>query len=192
VTDPAQILERWLGEAREAEAPTPAAMTLATVGDDGRPSARVVSLKRLEAGGALVFATGLWTRKSAELRANPQVAVVFHWPTLGRQARIEGRATIAERKLAEELFAERPKGHQLQALASRQGEAIEDLASLRSRLDELESQTEDQAIPCPTDWGAVRVTPEAIELWTEADDRLHERRLFERGDDGWSTTLLSP
>ena len=191
MSDPARILERWLDEALDAEVPAPAAMTLATVGADGRPSARVVSLKRLEAG-ALVFTTGLWTRKSAELRANPQVAVVFHWPTLGRQVRIEGRATITERELAEELFAERPKSHQLQALVSRQGEAIDDLASLRARLDELESKTGDEAIPCPTDWGAVRVTPEAIELWTEADDRLHERHLFERGEGGWVATLLSP
>jgi pyridoxamine 5'-phosphate oxidase len=191
MSDPAQILERWLEEARDADAPAPAAMTLATVGGNGRPSARVVSLKRLEAG-ALVFTTGLWTRKATELRANPQVAVVFHWPTLGRQARIEGRAAVAERELAEELFAERPQSHRLQALVSRQGEAIEDLASLRSRLDELRSQTEGEAIPCPDDWGAVRITPEAIELWTEADDRLHERRLFERGDDGWVVTLLSP
>lgn len=191
MNDPAQILERWLDEARDAKAPAPAAMTLATVDGDGRPSARVVSLKRLEAG-ALVFTTGLWTRKAAELRANPQVAVVFHWPTLGRQARIEGRATIAERELAEELFAERAESHQLQALVSRQGETIEDLASLRSRLVELESKTGDKSIPCPSDWGAVRVTPETIELWTEADDRLHERRLFERDGDGWVATLLSP
>jgi pyridoxamine 5'-phosphate oxidase len=191
VNDPARILERWLDEARDAKAPAPAAMTLATVGGGGRPSARVVSLKRIEAG-ALVFTTGLWTRKAAELRANPQVAVVFHWPTLGRQARIEGLAAIAERKVAEELFAERPQSHQLQALVSRQGEAIEDLASLRSRLDELQSQTGDKAIPCPTDWGAIRVTPEAIELWTEGDDRLHERRLFKRNGDSWTETLLSP
>jgi len=191
MSDPTRILGRWLDEARDAKAPVPAAMILATVGGDGRPSARVVSLKRLEAG-ALVFTTGLWTRKAAELRANPQVAVVFHWPTLGRQVRIEGRATIAERELAEELFFERPKSHQLQALVSRQGEAIEDLASLRSRLDELESETDGEAIPCPADWGALRVTPNAIEFWSEADDRLHERRLFERDDAGWTATLLSP
>jgi pyridoxamine 5'-phosphate oxidase len=184
-----QTLERWLDEAADAGAGAPTAMTLATVGDGDRPSARVVSLKRLEPEG-LVFTTALWTRKAAELRANSRVALVFHWPTLGRQARIEGRAEVAERELAEELFAERPRSHQLQAIVSRQGEAIEDLGELRVRLAELQSETD--PVPCPADWGAVRVKPDVVELWTEGDDRLHERRLFERDGDGWATTLLSP
>lgn len=186
-----ETLERWLGEAVDAGAGAPAAMTLATVGDDGRPSARVVSLKRLEPDG-LIFTTALWTRKAAELRANPRVALVFHWPALGRQARIEGQAKIAERELAEELFAERPRSHQLQALVSRQGEVIEDLGALRARLDELKTEMAEDPIPCPPDWGAIRVRPGGVELWSEGDDRLHERRLFERDGDGWTATLLSP
>lgn len=103
-------------------------MSLATVGANGRPSARILSLKRLEAG-SLVFTTGLWTRKAEELGANPLAAAVFHWPALGRQARVEGRAEVAERELAEELFAARPRHHQLQTLASRQGAEIEDLSA---------------------------------------------------------------
>ncbi len=186
-----RIVERWLADAAEADAAAPAAMTLATVGEDGRPSARLVSLKRLEPDG-LVFTTALWTRKAAELCANPRTALVFHWPALGRQARIEGRAAVAERELAEELFAERPRSHQLQALVSRQGEAIEDLGALRARLDELKAETDGQAIPCPTDWGAIRVRPDVVELWTEGEDRLHERRLFERHGDRWTERLLSP
>jgi pyridoxamine 5'-phosphate oxidase len=186
-----QILEGWLDEAADTGAPAPTAMTLVTVGGDGRPSARVVSLKRLEPEG-LVFTTALWTRKAAELRTNPQVALVFHWPALGRQARIEGRAEIAERELAEQLFAARPRSHQLQAIVSRQGEVIEDLSALRPRLDELKTETSAQPVPCPADWGAVRVRPDVIELWSEGDDRLHERRLFERDCDGWTATLLSP
>ena len=189
--NPMQILEGWLDEAADAGAPAPTAMTLATVGDDGRPSARVVSLKRLEPEG-LVFTTALWTRKAAELRANPRAALVFHWPALGRQARIEGRAEIAERELAEELFAERLRSHQLQALISRQGEAIEDLDQLRLRLDELKSETEGQPIPCPVEWGAVRIRPDTVELWSEGADRLHERRLFERDGNKWTGTLLAP
>jgi pyridoxamine 5'-phosphate oxidase len=186
-----ETLEQWLDQAAEAGASAPTAMTLATVGSDGRPSARVVSLKRLKAEG-LVFTTALWTRKAAELRANPWVAVVFHWPALGRQARIEGRAEVAERELAEELFAERPRSHQMQALVSHQGEAIEDLDALRSRLDELKAEIAEDPIPCPADWGAIRIRPEVVELWSEADDRLHERRLFERDGDSWAATLLSP
>jgi pyridoxamine 5'-phosphate oxidase len=191
MSNPMQILEGWLAEAAAAGAPAPAAMTLATVGDAGRPSARVVSLKRLEPEG-LVFTTALWTRKAAELRANPRVAIVFHLPTLGRQARIEGRAEIAERELAEELFAGRPRSHQLQAIVSRQGETIEDLGPLRTRLDALKDETKDQPVPCPDEWGAIRVRPDVVELWSEGDDRLHERCFFDRDGDGWAMSLLAP
>jgi pyridoxamine 5'-phosphate oxidase len=174
--DPLEVLGGWLDEAREDQALTPEAMTLVTATADGRPSARVVSLKRLEAA-ALVFTTALWTRKVEELRLNPQVAVIFHWPALGRQVRIEGRAGVAERELAEELFAGRPRERQLQALVSRQGEAIEALDPLRERLERLRAENADGPIECPSDWGAVRIVPERIEFWQEAEDRLHDRRL---------------
>jgi pyridoxamine 5'-phosphate oxidase len=166
-------------------------MTLVTVDGDGRPSARVVSLKRLDANG-LVFTTGLWTRKAQELVADPRVAAVFHWPSLGRQARVEGRAEVAERELALELFAARPRAHQLQALVSRQGEEIDDLAPLRARLEARIGETADRPIPCPDDWGAIRIGPSAIELWEEAPDRLHERQAYEAFEGGWRCRRLAP
>lgn len=185
------LLDRWLLEAREAGAPAPAAMTLATAGASGEPSARIVSLKRLD-GDGLVFTTALWSRKAEELRANPRVAAVLYWPTMGRQARIEGRAEIAERKLAEELFAERPRSHQLQAHVSRQGEEIESLDRLRNRLEALEAELGERPLPCPDEWGAVRIVPDRIEFWREAEDRLHARRLFEASANGWRQSLLAP
>lgn len=191
MNDPIQLLASWLDEAREADAPAPAAMTLVTVSDDGRPSARVVSLKRLE-DGALVFTTGLWTRKAEELRRDPRVAAVFHWPTLGRQARIEGHAEIADRELAEELFAARPRSHQLQAHVSRQGEVIDDLGTLQARLNALKTELADRPVSCPADWGAVRVTPDVIERWTEGADRLHERLSFQADASRWSCSRLAP
>ncbi len=189
--DPIQALARWLDDARKAGALAPGAMTLATVGSDGRPSTRVVTLKRLEAD-ALVFTTGLWTRKARELIANPRVAVVFHWPVLGRQVRVEGLAEIAERELAEQLFADRPRDHQLQALVSRQGERIEDLAPLRARLEAIVAETAGQPIPCPEDWGAVRIRPSAIEFWEEGPDRLHDRLGYEVIKGGWRCRRLAP
>jgi len=188
---PHLILARWLDDAREAEVPAPGAMTLATVDADGGPSARVVSLKRLE-GGALIFTTGLWTRKAEELRVNPRVAAAFHWPALGRQARIEGTAEVAERELAEELFAARPRSHQLQAHVSRQGEEIDGLEPLRARLEALQSELAGQPARCPEDWGAIRVTPDAFEFWTEGDDRLHDRLAFRAGPGGWARVRLAP
>jgi pyridoxamine 5'-phosphate oxidase len=191
MNDPLALLDRWLGEADAAGVPAPRAMTLATVAADGRPSARVVSLKRLS-GEALVVTTALWTRKAGELRDNPHAAATFYWPALGRQARVEGRAEIAERALAEELFAERPRGHQLQAHASRQGEEIEDLEQLRGRLEALRVELGEGPVPCPEDWGAVRLRPERIEFWQEGEDRLHCRQLFEASTGNWRQSLLAP
>jgi pyridoxamine 5'-phosphate oxidase len=189
--EPLGLLGRWLEEAEEAGASAPRAMTVATATAGGRPSARLVSLKRLT-NEALVFTTALWTRKAGELRDNPYAAATFYWPALGRQVRVEGRAEIAERELAEELFAERPRSHQLQAHVSRQGEEIESLEQLRGRLDALLAELGESPVPCPEDWGAVRLRPDRIEFWQEGEDRLHSRRLYEASSDGWRESLLAP
>jgi pyridoxamine 5'-phosphate oxidase len=190
MSKPLQILGRWLKEAEEAKAPQPRAMALVTATKDGRPSARTVSLKRLEDDG-LIFTTALWTRKAQQIESNPQVALLFHWPTLGRQAQVNGRAKQVDRPLAEELFAERDLAHQLQTVVSRQGEPIGELNALRARLTHLAS-VQETAPACPEDWGAIRVRPQMVELWEEAPDRLHERRLFERAGEEWIEALIAP
>jgi pyridoxamine 5'-phosphate oxidase len=189
--DPLELLAAWRERAREAGLPDASAMSLATVGASGSPSARLVSLKRLDEGG-LVFTTALWSRKVAELRANPRVAVTFYWQSLGRQARVEGRAEVVERELAEELFAERPRAHQLQAHVSRQGEEIESLEALQKKLEALDAELEEGPVPCPDDWGAVRIVPDRIEFWEEAADRMHRRTLFAAEAGGWRRSLLAP
>jgi pyridoxamine 5'-phosphate oxidase len=187
---PLRELEGWIGEAREEGLPHPASVAFVTVGADGRPSARTVTLKRIE-DETLVFTSALWTRKAREIETNPNVALLFHWPALGRQVHLTGEAALAERALAEELFAERDPIHQLQTVVSRQGEPIDDLDHLRDRQAHL-AQVQETVPACPEDWGALRVRPDAIELWSEAPDRLHERRLFQRDGNGWQLTLLSP
>jgi pyridoxamine 5'-phosphate oxidase len=151
-----------------------------------------VTLKRLEPE-ALVFSSALWTRKARDIEANPHVALLFFWSELGRQAHVAGTVAVADRPLAEELYAERDPLHQLQTLVSRQGEPTDaaELEEMRARLAHL---AEVQEIPprCPDDWGALLVTPEAVELWTESPDRLHDRRLFSRSAEGWTVQLLSP
>jgi pyridoxamine 5'-phosphate oxidase len=188
--DPIRELERWIDEARERGLPQPASVAFVTVGEGGRPSARTVTLKRIE-DDALVFTSALWTRKAQELESNPQVALLFHWPALGRQVHITGEAALAERALAEELFAERDPVHRLQTIVSRQGEPVDDLDELRDRLAHL-AAVQETAPACPEDWGALRVRPQTIELWSEASDRIHERRLFELAGTGWKLTLLAP
>jgi pyridoxamine-phosphate oxidase len=188
--EPLALLDRWLADAREARLADADSVAFVTVGEQGQPTARTVSLKRLE-GDALVFTSALWTRKAREIERNPRVAILFHWATLGRQVHVAGRAALAERPLAEELFAERDPSHQLQTIVSRQGEPIADLTPLRERRAHLLAAME--APPaCPPDWGAIRVSPDAIEFWSQAHDRLHDRLLYERGRDGWSLTRLAP
>lgn len=188
--EPLGLLDRWLTEAQEAGAPEPRSVAFVTVGEDGRPSARTVLLKRLDRD-ALVFTSALWTRKAREIQINPHVALLFYWPTTGRQVHIAGRATVAERGLAVEMFAERELSHRVQTLVSRQGEPIEDVEVLRARhshlMEVLEAPPE-----CPPDWGAIRVIPHAFEFWHEASDRMHDRLLYELIDGKWHTKRLSP
>lgn len=188
--NPLVELREWIEEAREAGLTHPASVAFVTVGADSRPSARTVTLKRLEDDG-LIFTTALWTRKAQEIEVNPQVALLFHWPSLGRQVHLIGKAMQAERSLAEELFSQRDVAHQFQTVVSRQGKPIDSLDPLRDRLAHL-AAVQETGPACPRDWGAFRVTPEAVELWSEAPDRLHERRLFERNGTNWTATLLSP
>jgi len=190
VGNPIRELERWIEDAREAGLAEPDAVTFVTVGESGQPSARTVQLKRIEED-ALLFTSALWTRKAREVAANPRVALLLYWPSLGRQVHVTGTAALAERALAEELFAERSIPRQLQSIVSRQGEPIDDIGPLRDRLRHL-ARVQETAPACPEDWGALRVRPETIELWSEAEDRMHERRLFERDGEGWRMTLLAP
>lgn len=187
---PLALFEQWLGEAAAAGEAEPRTVAFVTVGDGGRPTARTVLLKRVE-DHALLFTTALWTRKAREIEANPHVALLFYWPAVGRQVHIAGRAGLAERELAAELFSERRLAHRVQTVVSRQGEPIESIEPLRARHAHL-MRTMEAPPSCPTDWGVLRVTPEAIELWQEAEDRMHDRLLYERAGDGWRLTRLSP
>lgn len=188
--NPLRLLERWLREAKDAGVAEPESVAFVTVGEGGRPSARTVLLKRVQSE-ALVFTSALWTRKARELASNPHVALLFHWPAAGRQVHITGRAALAERALAVELFSERALSHRVQTLVSRQGEPIEEIQPLRERHTHLMNVLE--APPeCPSDWGAIQVFPEALEFWSEAPDRMHDRLLYEHIGEEWSRSLLAP
>jgi pyridoxamine 5'-phosphate oxidase len=190
--DPLRELGAWIEEARAVNLADPAACTFATVDGEGRPSARTVTMKRVDSD-VLLFSSALWTRKGRDIDANPRVAIVFHWPELGRQVQVVGTVTVGSRELAAELYSDRDRMHQLQTVVSRQGEPIEqeELEAMRDRLLHL-AEVQEAAPACPDDWGALLVTPEAIELWQESPDRLHTRRLFTRPDGPWQLQLLSP
>jgi pyridoxamine 5'-phosphate oxidase len=189
--DPLKRLGAWIEEARATGLPEPASVAFVTVDGSGRPSARTVTLKRIE-DGALLFTTALWTRKARDLRENPKVALLFHWPALGRQVQVGGEIAWGSRALAEELYAERGVANQYQTLVSRQGEPIDDLEPLRDRLAHLHRVAE--APPsCPPDWGALHVVPDFAEFWTESPDRLHDRLAYTREPGGgWRETRVAP
>jgi pyridoxamine 5'-phosphate oxidase len=187
---PLRLLEQWLAEARAANVVQPDAVALATAGEGGQPSTRIVQLKRVEED-ALVFTSALWTRKAREIAANPRVSLLAYWPTLGRQLHVTGEAVVADRALATELFAGRELSRQLQAIVSRQGEQIEDLEQLRGRHAHLMKVTE-APLDCPPDWGAIRIVPDLVEFWSESEDRMHDRFLYERRDESWRRRRIAP
>jgi pyridoxamine 5'-phosphate oxidase len=180
-------LGAWIEDARAATARDPVPAVLSTVGAGGAPSARTIGLKGVD-DDSLVFTTATWTRKAREIAENPRVSLLMYWPELGRQVHVAGSAEFGPRALSERLFGERPLAHRLQTLVSRQGEPLESVEALRETLATLD--VDDPA--CPADWSAVVVRPHAIEFWSEALDRLHDRFLWRRDGDKWGVTRLSP
>ena len=168
-------------------------MTLATVGDDGRPSARVVLLKGVD-GGGFVFYTNTRSRKGRELDAHPDCALTFWWPSIGWQVRVEGRAARVSDAEADAYFATRARGSQLGAWASEQSETLASRAELEARLAGLVERWRDQPVPRPPHWTGYRVTPALIELWKNREDRLHEREEYRRASPTapWTMRLLNP
>jgi len=190
-------LERFAGLLEQARAHPqigePTAMTLASVGEEGRPSARVVLLKGVDARG-LVFYTNLMSRKGREIRARPQVSCVFWWKPLEVQIRFEGRAAQVPDAEADAYFASRPRGSQLGAWASEQSQPLSSRAELEARMAEVTARFAQGTIPRPPFWSGFRLTPRAVEFWRSKPDRLHERELYTREAEGqpWRLTLLYP
>ena len=181
-------------EAAAAGEPDRTAMTVATAGEGGRPSARTVLLKAFDAAG-FVFYSHLDGRKGRELQANPQAALLFHWPRVrdGVQVRIEGDVEIVADAEADAYFASRPRGSQLGAWASMQSETLESRDSFEQRIARFEREFENREVPRPPRWSGFRVVPRAVEFWYGAQYRLHERWLHERDSaGGWSQRMLYP
>jgi len=193
--DPITQFGVWFEEAVAHGLREPNAMTLATVGPDGRPSARIVLLKGYDPRG-FVFFTNYESRKGRELSANPHAALVFFWADLERQIRIEGMVERVDPAESDDYFKSRPLGSRLGALASRQSTVIPNRDVLDRRLAELEAQVRAGDVPQRPDWwGGYRVTPSELEFWQGRSNRLHDRLRYcrdESSPSGWRIERLSP
>jgi pyridoxamine 5'-phosphate oxidase len=166
-------------------------MTLATVGADGRPSARIVLLRGRDEHG-FVFFTNRESRKGRELGERAHAALVFHWWELGRQVRVEGAVEEVSHDASERYWLTRPRGSRLAAWASDQSGLVEDRAALDRQYAEVETRFAGAEVPLPPFWGGYRVLPDTIELWAHRENRLHDRVRYTRAENGWRREPLAP
>jgi len=189
--EPLPLFRKWLHDAHNAALAEVNAMVVSTVGDDGRPSSRMVLCKVADERG-FTFFTNYSSRKASEIARRPQVSLLFPWHPLGRQVRVEGVAERIDPAESAAYFTSRPRGAQLSALASRQSAEVDDRGTLEARVRELSEQYAGD-VPPPDFWGGIRVVPDSIEFWQGRRDRLHDRLVYRRESPAsWSVVRLQP
>lgn len=191
VPDPIELLHTWLEEAMAAGIPEPNAMALSTVDSLGQPSSRMVLLRGLSERG-LEFYTNYTSHKAVEIADNSQVALLFFWSDLHRQARIEGQAVFGDPVDSDAYFHERPREHQIGAWASPQSAAIPDRKAIEDNVLRYEKLFEGKPVPRPSFWGGYLVIPQKMEFWQGRESRLHDRYRFQKTESGWKMERLAP
>jgi pyridoxamine 5'-phosphate oxidase len=190
--DPVGQFKRWFEDAARAGTSQPEAAAVATATPDGRPSVRMVLVKRADHTG-FVFYSNYESRKGGELAANPRAALLFHWQRLGRQVRIEGRVERIPREESAAYARTRPRGSQLSALASPQSRRIESREWLEQRVAELAERYAGDEVLLSEEWGGYRLTPERFEFWQHRESRRHDRLVYTPDSGGgWRIERLAP
>ncbi|MFM9851614.1 MAG: pyridoxamine 5'-phosphate oxidase [Sphingomonadaceae bacterium] len=189
---PFALFETWFAEAHLSEINDPNAMTVATCGANGQPSARMVLLKGHSTDG-FVFYTNQQSHKAGQIADRPQVALLFHWKSLRRQIRIEGAVSPVGDAVADAYFATRGRDSQLGAWASEQSRPLDSRATFEARFADFAARFEGQPVPRPPHWSGYCVRPDRFEFWQDREHRLHERRVFTRADgNAWDEGMLYP
>ena len=189
--NPIQQFKRWFTDALNAQLYEPNVMTLATADPYGKPSARIVLLKGFDENG-FHFYTNYDSKKGHDLKQNPQAALVFFWPELERQVRIEGMVSKLDPQISTDYFHSRPKGSQVGAAASPQSQVIESREALEQQVIELKKQYEDLEVPRPEHWGGYLVEPQRVEFWQGRPSRLHDRICYDLVEGVWIISRLAP
>jgi pyridoxamine-phosphate oxidase len=189
--DPVLQFEKWFKEAVEAKVWEPNAMTLATATADGKPSARILLLRNFNEDG-FVFYSNYTSRKGEEILMNPYAALLFFWPELERQVRIEGLLTKQTAEESDVYFNTRPRSSKLGAWTSAQSKVIASREVLNQEYEKLSREYAGEDVPRPPHWGGYILKPTAIEFWQGRPSRLHDRILYSKEDDGWKIERLAP
>lgn len=189
--DPIVQFQKWFQHAVDAQIYEPNVMTLATADKAGRPDARIVLLKGVDGEGFRFFTNYLST-KGKELKRNPYAALVFFWPELERQVRVEGTVEKLDKETSEAYFNTRPIASQIGAVASPQSQVIPNRSFLEEKFEELKAKSNDKAVAKPAHWGGYIVKPTRIEFWQGRRSRLHDRINFELIKGVWTKTRLAP
>ncbi|TAG86722.1 MAG: pyridoxamine 5'-phosphate oxidase [Bacteroidetes bacterium] len=181
----------WLEQAIQSEIIEPTAMNLATIGENNRPTSRIVLLKEVQTNG-FVFFSNYQSKKGKEMFENPYVALNFFWAELERQVRIEGIVEKIPQFHSLEYFVTRPKASQLGAVASPQSEKVENRLFLEQKFEALEKEYAEKNVPKPTNWGGYKVIPTYFEFWQGRRSRLHDRIVYEKQDNNWNIARVAP
>lgn len=190
-SDPILRFKGLLAEAAQLGIVPYNAAAFATTDRDLQPTVRMLLLKDVDHCG-LVFYTNLESRKARQLSDNPRASACFWWPQLRQQVRFEGAVELVSEREADDYFASRPRGSQIGAWASQQSSVLSSRDELLAAADALTAEYRDRTVPRPPFWSGYRLLPERIEFWKEQPDRLHERELYARHENGWKVTLLAP